>query len=179
MNIKITLRKWSDCLTSVNGRIKSHAKCAAEQHLGKTMLIYNRGQRSCLCKEIWLDSPSSSSSSLLKVIAGFFDLRDLWGVTKSPQLETEDFVWPVSKTAHIIKQLHNQHIADGLSSGHWPLLDFGRPLAGKGVCMTVDPPSFWFSSSISGLSTFSKPRVWTAVRRFSNSSTWSWYTKLA
>lgn len=63
----------------------------------------------------------------------------------------------------------------------WPCFDFSRPLVGAGVRVTVfsaDTPAFWFSSSISGLSTFSSPRVWTAVRRCSNSSTWAWKTKL-
>ena len=64
---------------------------------------------------------------------------------------------------------------------HWPLLVLGRPLVGSGVRMTVFSldPSFWLSSSISGLSTFSSPRVWTAVSRFSNSSTWAWFTHLS
>lgn len=66
------------------------------------------------------------------------------------------------------------------NSAYWPLFVLVRPLVGRGVCMTVfsaDSPRFWFSSSISGLSTFSSPRVWTAVSRFSNSSTWAWGKK--
>lgn len=140
----------------------------------------------------WLHSPSSSSSSsLLKVITGFLDLRDFRGVTKlsSPRPETEGFAWPVKKTQKKkqknvwpkkINQFFHKYICTLLlkvnSYEHRPLFDLVRPLVGRGVRMAVfseDSP-FWFSSSISGLSTFSSPRVWTAVSRFSNSSTWAW-----
>lgn len=54
-----------------------------------------------LIKRLHSPSSSSSSSSLLKVITGFLDLRDFWGVTKlspPPRLLTEGFAWPETKT---------------------------------------------------------------------------------
>lgn len=85
----------------------------------------------------WLHSPSSSSSSsssLLKVITGFFDLRDLWGVTKlsSPWLETEGFVWPVSKMYCVFLKVYfvaNHHFCNQQVKGQWKVNSKGTDLS--------------------------------------------------
>lgn len=76
--------------------------------------LWKTGQTKCPKKPkviYLLNSPSSSSSSsLLKVMTGFLDFRDFWGVTKlsSPWLETQGFDWPATRKDDVFLKRQTQ-----------------------------------------------------------------------